>query len=49
MRIPSEEMAKEILFCTFREEDIRAGKLITPDAKMRQVISHLQKPAKKSQ
>ena len=49
MRIPSEEMAKEILFCTFREEDIRAGKLISPDAKMRQVVSRLQKPAQKRQ
>lgn len=44
MRIPSEKMAKEILFCTFREEDIRAGKIVSLNAKLRQVISRLKKP-----
>ena len=43
MRIPSEEMAKEILFCTLREEDIIAGKFISPDSRQRQIVSKLGK------
>lgn len=43
MRIPSDEMAKEILFCTLREEDILAGKFVSPDAKPMQIISKLGK------
>ena len=43
MRIPAEEMAKEILFCTVREEDILAGKLVSPDAELRRVVSKLGK------
>ena len=43
MRIPAEEMAKEILFCTLREEDIIAGAFVSPDAKPRQIVSKLGK------
>ena len=31
--------AKEILFATFREEDVLAGKTVSPDARLRQIIS----------
>ena len=43
MRIPAEEMAKEILFCTLREEDILAGAFRSPDAKPRRIVSRLKK------
>jgi len=31
--------AKEILFATFREEDVLAGKAVSPDARLRQLVS----------
>lgn len=43
MRLPPEKMAKEILFCTLREEDILAGRFRSPDAKARRIISRLKK------
>ena len=43
MRIPADEMAKEILFCTLREEDILAGRLVSDDARLEQIVSKLGK------
>ena len=43
MRIPADEMAKEILFSTLREEDIIAGELVSPDASLRQIVSKIGK------
>ncbi len=43
MRIPSEEMAKEILFCTFREADVFSGAFCSPDSRMRAIISKIGK------
>lgn len=43
MRIPADEMAKEILFCTLREEDILAGRLVSDDARLAQIVSKLGK------
>ncbi len=40
-RLEPADSAKEILFCTFREEDILAGRFSSADAKERQIISKL--------